>query len=95
MNEAIGRDPSASSTGEDVKNKAQAAGAAVSANTNEAVSEAKDAVKDAKDTVTGPFDQEKKATGEAGAGVVQALIKNNWVDFKLEKVEPYNHNTNM
>ncbi|GHJ85193.1 hypothetical protein NliqN6_1595 [Naganishia liquefaciens] len=95
LNEAIGRDPSASSTGDDVKNKAQAAGAAVSANTNEAVSEAKDAVKNAKDTVTGPFDQEKKATGEAGAGVVQALVKNNWVDFKLEKVEPYNHNTNI
>jgi hypothetical protein len=78
-----------------LKGKAQAAGAAISANTNEAVSKAKDAVKNAKDTATGPFDQEKKATGEAGAGVVQALIKNNWVDFKLEKVEPYNHNTNM
>jgi hypothetical protein len=36
--------------------------------------------------VTGPFDQEKKATGEAGAGVVQALVKNNWVDFKLDSL---------
>lgn len=78
-----------------MKNKAQAVGAAVSANTNEAVSETKDAVKTAKDTVKGPFDEEKKATGEAGTGVVKALIKNNWVDLKLEKVEPYNHNTNM
>ncbi|KAJ9109257.1 hypothetical protein QFC21_000586 [Naganishia friedmannii] len=94
LNEAIDRDPSASA-GQDIKNKAQAAGAAVSANTNEAIGEAKDAVKGVKDTVTGPFDSEKKAMGESGAGVVAALVKNNWVDFKLEKVEPYNHNTNV
>ncbi|KAI5451977.1 hypothetical protein NCC49_001276 [Naganishia albida] len=94
FNEAIDRDPPAS-TGDDLKKKAQAAGAAVSANANEAATEAKDAVKTAKDTVKGPFDEEKKATGQPGAGVVTALIKNNWVDLKLEKVEPYNHNTNI
>jgi hypothetical protein len=38
---------------------------------------------------------EKAASGEAGLAIIGALIKDSWTDFKLEKVEPYNHNTAM
>lgn len=46
-----------------------------------------------KDNVVGPFDEEKKAIGKPDS--TMALIKNSWVDFKLEKVEGYNHNSKM
>jgi hypothetical protein len=83
--------------------------AAISANKNEALGRAEDAadslkgkaqagaaaLSEVKDDVKGPFDEERKAMGNPGAAPVEALIKNSWVDFKLEKVEPYNHNTKM
>jgi len=37
---------------------------------------------------------EKEASGE-GAAVIGALIKDKWIDFELEKIEPYNHNTSI
>lgn len=55
----------------------------------------KDKATQVKDDVKGPFDEEKKALGNPGSAPVEALVKNSWVDFKLEKIEPYNHNTKM
>ncbi|WVQ94659.1 hypothetical protein IAU59_001739 [Kwoniella sp. CBS 9459] len=37
---------------------------------------------------------EKDASNE-GVGVISALIKDSWVPFTLNKVEPYNHNTQI
>jgi hypothetical protein len=91
-NEALGR---AQDAAHDVKDKAQAGAAALSANTNEAIGRAKDKAEEVKDNVKGPFDEERKAIGLPGAAPVEALIKNNWVDFKLERIEPYNHNTKV
>lgn len=91
-NEALGR---AEDAADSLKGKAQAGAAALSANAHEAASRLGDKAQQVKDDVKGPFDEEKKAIGLPGASPVEALIKNSWVDFKLEKVEPYNHNTKM
>lgn len=91
-NEALGR---AEDAADSLKGKAQAGAAALSANANEAIGRTKDKAQEVKDDVKGPFDEERKAMGNPGAAPVEALIKNSWVDFKLEKVEPYNHNTKM
>lgn len=91
-NEALGR---AEDAADSLKGKAQAGAAALSANANEAIGRSKDKAQEVKDDVKGPFDEERKAMGNPGAAPVEALIKNSWVDFKLEKVEPYNHNTKI
>ncbi len=61
---------------------------------NELIGRAADKVEEKKDDLKS-LGKEKEASGEAGLSVIGALIKDSWTDFKLEKVEPYNHNTAM
>jgi len=62
------------------------------ASANELIGRAVDKVEEKKDAVKS-LGNEKAASGEAGLAIIGALIKDSWTDFKLEKVEPYNHNT--
>lgn len=89
--EAAGR---AEDAAQNARDMIKAGGAAVSANAHELVGEAKDKAQKVKDGVN--LADEAHAAGQpADLKTLTALIKDQWVDFKLENVEKYNDNTSI